>query len=930
MRPGRCGRSVARNPGSAVLAGVLLVFTPAGAAPLPGAAAAVVQPQEPAPQQRLPTAVYPTHYWLALEVVPEHDTFQGTVDIAVEVQDRRDVIWLHGRDMKVSEASVQVVARNGASSEGAGGKDALPVLRAQWQPTGEEGLVALRLPEPVGPGQVRLHIVYEAPFNRRILGLYRVDVGGLSYAFSDFEPCDARFMFPGFDEPSFKAPYDVTLTVPEKHVAVANTRAIGEEALPGGLKRVRFATTEPLPTYLVAIAVGPFDVGERGPIPPNAVRSKPLPFRCIAAHGRGKELAYALEHTPAIVAKLEEYFGIAYPFDKLDLIAVPDYAAGAMENAGLITFREERLLLDEATAAESLKRRIQGIEAHELAHMWFGDTVTMAWWDDLWLNEGFATWMGERTIEALHPDWHIDVSRVESRHGAMRVDSLASARQVRQPIESHHDIQSAFDGITYTKGASLLAMFERWIGPETFQRGIRSYVATHRFGNATVDDLMAALSQASGKDVAAPARTFLQQPGVPLVEAQLVCGGDKPHLSLRQSRSLPVGSSAERDRLWQIPVCARYGTGEASHETCTLLAEKEGRLDLEGGSCPAWVMPNAAAAGYYRWSLAAPDREALRTEGWKHMTAAERLSWSESLEAAFASAAMPASEVFAAIGQLAQDEDRGVATAPIDLLEFAREYLADEALRPRVEAFARSLYGPMGQKLGWEARTGEDGEAKLLRAKVLDCLAFVGRDPQTLAEAARRGKAYLGLGTDGALHPEAVDPDLIETALAAAAQEGGAPGFDAMLKHLKGSVDAAVRVRMLRALGSAITPELAARARDLALDQVLRVNEVLVPLEAQTRWLETRNGSWTWTRDHFDAISARLGAQLVRAMTRLPAKFCDASTADAVQAFFGPRVDRMNGGPRGLANTVESIRLCAARVAAQKDSARSFFERQAP
>jgi alanyl aminopeptidase len=911
-----------------MLAGVVAFLTPAAAEPHSEAAAAAVHPQEPAVPERLPGSVVPTHYRLELQLVPERETFRGTVDIAVEVRDRRDVLWLHGRELKVLEASVRAEASGGSSAQPGAEAGGPPALRARWEPADDLGLAALRLPEPIGPGRFQIRIAYEAPFNRRITGLYRVDVSGRAYVFTDFEPCDARFMFPGFDEPSFKARYELTLEVPAEHVAVANTRAVGEEPLPGGLKRVRFATTEPLPTYLIALAVGPLDVMEAPPIAPNSARGKPLEFRCIAAHGRGSELRYALEQTPAILAALERYFGTPYPFDKLDFIAIPDYAAGAMENPGLITFREGRLLLDEKNASEAQKRRFHGITAHELAHMWFGDLVTMAWWDDLWLNEGFASWMDDRTLEALHPEWRVEVDRIESLHNAMQADSLASARQVRQPIESHHDILSAFDSITYTKGAGLLAMFERWLGAETFRRGIQRYLAAHRFGNASVEDLLAALSRASGKDVASPFRTFLQQPGVPLVEAELVCGKGRPHLELRQSRSLPVGSTAAREALWQIPVCIRYGKGQTSRETCTLLAEKQGRLELEGGECPAWVLPNAAASGYYRWSLAGPDREALRNEGWKHLSAAERLSYAESLQAAFASAALPAAEAYAELALLARDETRAVAASPIKLLVFAREHLADAALRPRVEAYARSLYGPLVQRLGWTARPEEDGEAKLLRAKALGALVEIGREAQARAEAARLGRAYLGLGADGKLHPEAVDPELVELVLATAVQEGDAAVFEAALRHLKASEDGTLRFRLIKALGAATAPELAARARNLALDPALRVNEVLVPLEAQSAELETRDAVWEWLQSHFDAVAGRLGNQLGRAVPRLPSKLCGPAQAEAVQAFFAPRIEKLSGGPRSLANTVESIRLCAARVEAQKQSARAFFERQ--
>ncbi len=524
--------------------------------PVPGAGVPPASPSssslpvEAPPLARLPGDARPTRYALALRVDPAQARFSGVADIAVELDRPRDVIWLHGRDLAVRRATVQ--------PEGAA------ALEARWEQVSKSGVASLRLASPVGPGRVTLHVEYDAPFSGNDEGLYVVARGTDHYAFTQFEATDARRAFPCFDEPGFKAPFELAVSVPHALAAVSNTRETSRAREPaaGGADwdRVTFAPTERLPSYLVALAVGPLDVVAAPDVPPSAVRPRPLPLRGVATRGRGKELAYALAHAGEIVTALEGYFGSAYPYDKLDLLAVPDMG-GAMENAGAITFAEGILLLDEPSSSAEARFTHASVVAHEISHQWFGDLVTMRWWDDLWLNEAFATWMEARIVGKLRPDLRPDVHALESVHQAMNADSLVSARKIRQEIADDNDIESAFDAITYDKGGGVLSMFERWIGPEAFQKGVRGYLGAHRFGSASAEDLFASLSTAAGRDVAGPLRTFLDRPGLPFVEASVSCEGH-PRLLLRQSRFFPLGSAGAGDgHTWQIPVCARYADG---------------------------------------------------------------------------------------------------------------------------------------------------------------------------------------------------------------------------------------------------------------------------------------------------------------------------------------------------------------------------------
>ena len=871
-----------------------------------------------APTGRLPADTRPTRYTLSLRIVPEEERFSGEVNIAVFLASPRHVVWMHAQDMHTAEATITP----------AGGQPiALDVERI-----GEDGLVALHPSRDVPAGDATIRIVYDAPFDRTLKGLYRVDNAGLSYAFTQFEAISARFAFPCFDEPAFKTPFDVTLTVKRDHAAVSNANVLDESDAGDGMKRVHFAPTLPLPTYLVAFAVGPLDIVEAPPIPANSVRTRALPFRGVAVHGRGAELAYALEKTPRILAELEAYFGTGYPYPKLDIIAVPDFAAGAMENAGAVTFREWLLLLNPQTAPEEQRRAFAGVMAHELAHMWFGDLVTMPWWDDIWLNEAFATWMGNRAVMRTNPEYQVALAQLGSIEGAMSQDSLVSARRIRQPIASNHDIRNAFDGITYSKGGGVLAMFERFVGPEKFQAGIRAYLAAHRFGNATADDLLAALSTAAGSDVSTPFRTFLEQPGVPLVEASVACVGNAATLTVKQSRYLPVGTTGDRAQRWQIPLCVRFGSGGAVREQCALVTEPEQQIALEGGACPTWLMPNADAAGYYRFALSPPDLAKLRRAGMSQLLPREKLALADSLVAAFGSNTLPAADVLAALAPLATDATRSVATSPMGLVNFMHDQVADPALQPRVEAYARRLYAAQYRRLGWAPRAGvtEDGETKLMRESVIVFLAMTGRDRAVRAEATRRARAYLGATDDAPLDETAVSSELVDVALAIAMEDGDAALFDRLERRLRASNDAMIRGRMLGALGAVKDPALGERALRLALDPALRVNEVLSTVGGQLSVPERREAVWAWIQANYEPLSARIATTRAADLPWYMARFCDAPHATSVEAFFTPRIAALPGGPRNLAGSLEAIRLCGARLDAQGASLRTFFGAQRP
>lgn len=897
----------------------LSFFAACGATP-PATPAVVAAPPpvgEPAPAGRLPSAIHPTHYDLRLHILPDQERFEGEVAIDIETTTRRDLIWVHAAAMNVSHVHV---SREGQAD-----------IAARFEGGGNDGVSAVHLSEAIEPGPATLHFVYDAPFDHSLRGLYRVDSGGESYAFTQFESISARLAFPCFDEPAFKTPFDVTLFVKSEHTAVSNTRVLEETPMAGGLKRVRFATTEPLPTYLVAFAVGNLDVVNAPAIPPSGVRTRPIPFRGVAVHGRGGDLAYALEHTPAIVQELERYFGIEYPYDKLDIIAVPDFAAGAMENAGAITFREPLLLVDRATASEDQYRGVNSVVAHELAHQWFGNLVTMPWWDDIWLNEAFATWMASHTMNNLHPEYAEQLSFRRRSFEVMGSDSLPSARQIRQPIESNHDILNAFDGITYSKGGAVIAMFERFVGEGTFQRGIHAYLEAHRFGSATSEDFLHTISEVSGRDITEPFRTFLNQPGVPLVSVELSCEPDSRRIIARQSRYMPVGATAPGAQLWQIPFCVHYEVNHEPHDACAMLNHEEEHLSIPEATCPSWIMPNTGAMGYYRFAMTSTDLRNLRERGWSHLSPPERLAVVDSLRAGFGANTVAPADLFNTFSVLVADSTREVVTAPMGVLYGVREWMADEAGRNRVEAFARRLYTAQYNRLGWETGRRDDSQTQLLRSSVISFMAINARLPAARREALRRGRAILASlqnpPTPDATH---TPTELISVALQVLVEEGDVEVWEALLALFKASDDAITRGRILSALSSTRDPALSDRALALTLDPALRVNEALSPLSGQIGQLETRDRAWAWMQAHLEEIVGRVSATGASYLPWYASSFCDEEHAAQVEGFFASRIEGISGGPRNLRGALENIRICAAKKTALIERVNAFFQAQHP
>ena len=905
-----------------LIAALLLVVAQSSAPRFVGAA-------ERYPAGQLSDDAVPTHYSIDLTIVPTQATFSGKVAIDVTLKKPADVIWLHGRDLTVAGAAV--IDSDGTS------------IAATWSEIPDsDGVVKLALAKPARGPNARIAISYTAPFNKQLEGIYRSDEGGESYIFSQMEAISARFAFPGFDDPRFKTPYDISLTVPEAQAAISNTPAGVTTGQPDKMKRIQFATTKPLPTYLIAVAVGPFNVVDWEPIAKSAVRDRVIPLRGVAAKGKGAQMTFALANTAGLLLTLEEYFGIPYPYEKLDIIAATDFSAGAMENAGAIVYRETLLLMDES-AALAQKRRYVGVHAHEMAHQWFGDLVTPVWWNDIWLNEAFATWMSNKAATTWDPAGEYGRLSLRGALGAMSADSKTNARRIAQPIETNDDIDNAFDSITYEKGGGVLSMFEQYYGVEAFRKGIKLHLERHAHGSATARDLLQSVADANNdtKGVAA-FESFLNQPGVPLVTAQLACTASGRTVSVNQSRYFPQFGGQRppaQTQTWKIPLCVSYGSGPggARGQTCRLIEERATKVELDSATCPGWIMPNADGAGYYRFAL---DRK-----GWLALTAAadsltdkEVLAAFDSLEASFAAGELDVGDYLDFVKGLAARNDGNMtwdaASALTSDLIRIKDVVASEKTQPAVQKFIASLYGPLFEHIGMDPTSAFDHsnpvQATLLRGPVVNMVAVQGRAQPARSELAKRGAAYVGLGPDGKggdgrLHPEALDANLIDQALGVAVQDLGAPMVDAILGLLTTERDGTNRSRMLGALVRSTDPIIAAKVRELALSESLRVNEVPIIVFAGMGERANAPAAWAWFKNNFDAVKKRMPTFNQGGMAGVGGRFCSAAERDDYKKFFEPKLDALTGSPRVFAATLESIDQCIALVEKQRAKADAYF-----
>jgi len=861
--------------GAALLLGLLL--------PCPAS------PDEAPSDGRLSHDVMPTFEAVDLSLDARKPDYSGTVRVELDVRQPVRSFRFHSEGSTLNRVTLE---RGGKSIP----IEHREISRGVWEVSSEA---------PIPPGAGTLTIAFTNELDTKASGLYRLESNGNDYAFSQFEANDAREAFPCFDEPEFKIPWQVALTIPLDHLGITNT-PIEKETRAGESKRIVYRRTPPLPSYLLAIATGPFDTVD---IPGMSV-----PGRVVTPRGLGHLATHAVRVTPALLKGLENYFGRPYPYAKLDLVAVPEFWYGAMENAGAIVFIDNALLLPD-DAGLGQQRRLVSIVSHEIAHMWFGDLVTMRWWDDLWLNESFATWMGQKIANEAFPEFGFELRSMAAVDRAKLFDARASTRSIRQPVAAAVNLNQLADALAYNKGHAVLAMFEQWLTPAEFQKGIRDYLKANAWKNATAADLWAALSRASGKDVGTPMATFLEQPGVPLVS--LTRDGPR-RVTLAQSRfvndGVEVGSA-----LWQIPMTLRYSDGGKTRTFTVLLTQPSQTVDLPGTGAVDWVYPNADELAYYRWELPRSELDRLSARGTEVLTARERRGFLFNLQALLNAGRVHGDTYLATLPKLAGDPEPQVVEALIGALDRAREAFwtpsTDLAFGRYVQ---RTLEAPV-RRFSLEAQPGETETVKLLRPELMLRMARLGHDQVAIAQGESLADAYMR-------EPDLVDPTLVPSALLIAAIRGDRARFDSFRERFETTKLPTERAAMLAALSSFGADSLADAALNYALSGPLRPQEVSrVPgtmLEVPGR----EDKVFDWVRSNYDAIVARM-PDIHRQRLATLSVGCTRARVEQLKAFFSEPAHRPLGIGVALDRAVATTSDCATLREREGQAVTTYLDR---
>ncbi|HEV7732009.1 MAG TPA: M1 family aminopeptidase [Candidatus Binatia bacterium] len=827
---------------------------------------------------RLARDVRPSEYHLHLHPDLDTGTFRGDVRIAVTLDRSRREITLHATDLVMDAASVHV------------GSETIPA-KAVLSKTDQT--VTLKTARPVPAGEASLALQFHGTLSQHLRGFYAASAGGARYAFTQCETADARRVLPCFDEPAYKARFRVSVTAPRAHTVLSNAPVEREEALDAATRIVHFAPTPPLSTYLLALAVGPLEASEVRHLGATPIRVWHVP-------GKAHLAAFGLEAGVETLRRLEEYFGLPYPYDKLDLVAVPDFEAGAMENAGAVFFRETLLLLDPATSSMAERKRAAEVIAHELAHMWYGDLVTMAWWDDLWLNEAFATWMAYRVVDDWKPEWRMWQSFEHDRAGALGLDALSNTHPIYAEVRSVAEATENFDLITYEKGAAVVRMIEHYLGADAFRDGVRIYMRRHREGNAVAADLWRALEEASKQEVARVAQSWIAQSGFPLVSIKPAPGSGVA-LAVRQERFFadPKVSPAKRRQRWPVPMVLKL----PDDRTTRVLVDKASQRVALKGRRPAWVFGNASAGGFYRVLHDTTTRAALLAD-LSVLTAVERLALVGDQWAMVRAARAPIEsflDVAAALaGELDHDVLDGV-SGPLAAID-DQVVVPGSELQHVMRTWVARRFGPALTQLGWTPAADEPDAERLQRAALVRLVGGVAEAPEVLDEARARLDAYLS--DRGTLEPNLAD---VVVGLAARA------GDDALYERYR-SVIAEARTpqeqrRFLLSLAAFRTPATIRRTLDALRNGEVPTQDMSFILMRLFANPAGGAAAWTFLTKRWSTLKKRIPPLMLARLVEATPALREPRYAREVRSFFTSHP--VPEAARALRQAMERFRLNA-------------------
>lgn len=845
--------------------------------------------------QRLPTTVVPSHYKLFLDPDIAGQKFTGEETINVHVQQATSEIVLNSLGLEISLA------------EALPGFD-MPALPAQVTYDQPNEMVRLVFSKPVPKGAIVLHLKYSGKLTTGLRGLYLSKSAHRQYAVTQFEGTYARMMFPGFDEPAFKATFDLAVIADKGDTAISTGRIIKDEPLSGSTRhKITFSTSPRMSTYLVALAIGDWQCLER--------TVDGTPIRVCAEPDKKQYGQFALETAAQSVHFYNQWYGIKYPFEKLDMLAIPDYEWGGMENTASIFYRDTALLMDEKTASVFSKRGHATVVAHEIAHQWFGDLVTAAWWDDIWLNEGFATWMERKPIRAWHPEWHLEDDEAATAQRIIALDSLSTARAIHGDPRTSAEIKEMFDGITYEKGGAVLGMLESYVGPEVFRNGVNAYLKAHANGNATSADFWQAVAKVSGKPVDKIMPTFVMQPGVPMVTVNASCSTGKQTLELSQQRFLlsSSGGNAKQEQVWSIPLCTKAPAKTGL--SCYLVDKQSARFTTD--TCSDWLMANRDAKGYYRVLYQDPTQLThVAAIAEKDLTVPERIAFVEDLWAMTRAGKEPVGIFLNVARELRTERNRLVVEFVADHLNTIGRSLVPEQDQTKYRELVRQQFAPLAKEVGWNAGANDNDEQKALRSSLLEILGSAG-DPDAVAAAQKITQAYIK-------DTGSVEGTIIGPALAVAAENGDAALYEQFAQAMASARNTEDYYHLLFALTSFRQPELAQRTLALVDQGKIRQQDYVRIFLALLSESPAREIAWDYLKAHWDSLAEKVtsfgGAGAVSAL----GGFCSIDKHDEIKQFFATH--RAPGAERAVQQSLERITTCVEFKQLQSENMQKFLQ----
>jgi aminopeptidase N len=836
--------------------------------------------------QRLPSTVIPEHYELTLTPDLNNATFSGVESIDVKLKSPADTITLNS-----AEIAYQAVT---ASAQGA------PVPAAVTLDAGKQQATfhfAYALP----PGNVTLAIRYTGILNNELRGFYLSKTARRNYAVTQFESTDARRAFPSLDEPARKATYDVSLVVDAGDTAISNTAIESDTPGPNaGKHTLRFYTTPKMSTYLVAFLVGDFKC--------TSGESDGVAIRSCATPDKVALTPYSVEVAKFMLHYYNSYFGIPYPLKKLDLIALPDFEAGAMENFGAITYRETTMLLDEKTASVAARQVVAVDIAHEMAHQWFGDLVTMQWWDNVWLNEGFATWMEAKAVGVMYPEWHMEEAVAVDFDKTLNIDAQPTTRSIRAKADTPDEINQMFDGIAYGKAGHVLDSIENFIGPETFQRGVHYYLSAHLYGNATAEDFWNAETAVSHKPVDRIMESLVAQPGVPVLTF-----GEPAHGSVPVSQQrffLSPNIKPHQAQKWVLPVC--FKTGDTGQD-CEVLTPDTTTLRVPDEHV---LFANTAGLGYYRTIYPAGTYRSLTANAESALSPAERISLIGDEWARVRANEAAAGEYLDLVSTIKDDPSAAVIATAVDGLATLYERVAaSPEERSALSAWVRGTFSDRYAKLPPPA-SSDSPNLRELRGQLFTVLGFYGKDPKIFAQAHELTERYLA-------DPASIDPTLRESALTLAASHGDAELFDKLLHIYQTSTNPQLQIDALRRLAVFEDPKLVERALELAVSGQVRNQDAVFQLSIEMAIEQNRNQAWAFIQKHWDKVQAQFTANMGAALVDSTQAFCSPADRDEVQSFFATH--RVAASDVSLRHAIEHINGCIELRGLQEPELKSWL-----